>query len=172
MPHRIIKRVQRLLNGRERVEAVQVINVYIIRFEPPQASFDLPRQMVSRRTHIVWTVAKKKGPFRGDEDAVTRRLPDRLAQNLLGDALRVNIRSIKKIYSGFQTDRDEARCLFHIRFTPRSEELICSSKRSGAKTKDRDLQSALSQLSKFHIDLDTETIVPVAARAQSSYLLF
>jgi hypothetical protein len=68
VPHLALadKRVQRVLNlfnWRERVEAVQVVDVDVICAEATQAGLKRAAQMVARGTSIVWSVAGWKMRF-------------------------------------------------------------------------------------------------------------
>src|SRR5882724_1999496 len=88
--HEIIERAQGFLDGRLRVEAVQLEEVDIVRPESAQAPLAGLQQMMTRGADVVGSFSRAKSRLRRDDHAIAAA-GDRLAQNLLGQTVRIDI---------------------------------------------------------------------------------
>src|ERR1700679_488226 len=103
---------------------------------------------------MVRTFAEGEGRLGRKQQASAGQVLDRLAQNLLGKPLGVDIGRVKKVDASFHAEIDEPCGFGHVRRTPSAEKLISTAKRRGAKAKHRNLKTTLPQLSEFHSGLD------------------
>ena len=147
--HQIVERAQHLLDGRQGVEAVQLIEVDVVGAQPPQAGLDGPNQVMARRADVVGPRAGAKRPLGGDDHLIAAAL-DRLAQDLLGHAARVDVGRVEHGEAGFEADIDEPRGLGHVAVAPGLEELVAAAERAGAEAQHRNLEPRAAKLSEFH----------------------
>src|ERR1700691_4153574 len=110
--------------------------------------------MGARGTDVVRPVAEGEGCLGRNQEAGARQVLDRLAQNLLGEALRVDIRGVEKVDAGFHTEIDEPSSFRHICLTPCAEKFISATESRRAKTKNGNLQTTSAELSEFHEQFD------------------
>ena len=61
--HQVVERAQHLLDRRQGVEAVQLIEVDVVGAQPPQARLDRPDQVIARRADVVGPGPKRKVPL-------------------------------------------------------------------------------------------------------------
>ena len=128
-----IERFESLLNRRQPVESVHVVDVDVIRVQTSQAGFACANDVVARRAHVVGTVPEPKGCLRRDQQIVA--LPcDGVAKNLFRKTIGVDIGGIKQIDSCLQADADHPLGFLYLRLTPCAKELVAASERGGAET--------------------------------------
>ena len=148
-----VQRLLHLLDRRQRVEAVQVVNVHIIGAQAAQTGFERPPQTVARRARVVRPVAQAKGRFGRNQRPVAFAL-ERLAQHLFRAALRVNVGSVEEVDAGLEAEVDHAAGLGNIGRAPRLEKLRSAAEGRGAETQCGNLEARASQKTIFHAKLD------------------
>ena len=148
-PHQVVERAQHLLDRRHGVEAVELVEVDVVGAEPAQARLDRPDQVVARRADVVGAGAEAEGPLGGDDHLVAAAL-DRLAQDLLGHAVRVDVGRVEHGEPGLEADVDEPRGLGDVARAPGLEELVAAAECAGAEAQDGDLESRTAELPEFH----------------------
>src|SRR5262245_33375391 len=106
-PRQRVQRIERLLDRRERVEAMHVIDVDVINAETPQARVTGFKQVMARRADVIRTFAESKGRLGRNQEIVALALYG-LAKNFLGKSIRVDVGRIEDVDAGVQTAADEA----------------------------------------------------------------
>ena len=81
--HEIVQRAHGFLHRRQRIEAMQLVEINVVRAQPSQTAFNLFGQMLARRPHVVRRVAEPERAFRRNDHPIATAL-DRLAKNFLG----------------------------------------------------------------------------------------
>src|SRR4051794_38110170 len=89
----VVERVQRFLNWGERIEAVELEEVDIVRSEALEGALDCGDQVEARRADVVRAGAQAKGGLGRDKHLVAPAL-DRGAQHLLGKALGIDVGAV------------------------------------------------------------------------------
>src|SRR5262249_46030944 len=147
--HQIIKSVKYLLNRRQGVETVQLVEVDVVRAESLQARVHGPKQVMARRTHIVgaWPIAE--GSLGGDDEPVAPPL-DGLAKDLLGKTVGVNVRGVEHGQFGFEAKVNEPSGLADIAAAPRLEEFVAAPERARAEGQHGYLEPRPTKLPEFH----------------------
>ncbi len=145
--HQRVERAQRLLDRGLRVEAVQGVDVDVVGIQAAQAGFAGAEQMMARRADVVRVVAHAEGRL-GRDDHLAAATGNRLAENFLGDAVRVNVGGVEHGDARVQANVDEARRFVHVGFAPRAEEIAPSAERRRAEAEYRDFEAA--DQSRFH----------------------
>ena len=79
----MVERAQTLLCRRQRVKAMQVVDIDVVRRHSPQTRFARLDQMMARRPQIVGTRPHAKRCLRGDQNLFAAS-GDRLPENRLG----------------------------------------------------------------------------------------
>ena len=104
LPHEVIKRAHRLLDRRQIVLAVDLVEVDIVGAEPLQALLYRIHDMAARRAAIVRTGAGCAGALGGQHDigALAPGVLHRLAGDLLGEALRVDVGGVDEVDARIQ----------------------------------------------------------------------
>jgi hypothetical protein len=145
----IVEGADGLLDRRLRIEAVQLEEIDIVGAEPAQAALDRTQQMVTRGADIVRPLAGAEGRLGRDDDAVAAA-GDGLAQDLLGQAVGVDVGAVEHGEAGLEADIDQAGGLPHVAFAPGAEELVAATERTRAEAQCRHLESRSAQQSVFH----------------------
>ena len=106
--HQIVERAQGLVERRERVEAVQLVEVDVVELQAAQAGLDLVDDMVSALAAAVGLLAHHAGGLGGDDDLVARQFQrfERMADQRLGLAERVDIGGVDEVDAGVVGLRD------------------------------------------------------------------
>src|SRR6185312_8034134 len=151
--HESVQRLERLFNRRGEIEAVQVIDIDVIGAESAQAGFAGLNEVIARGAEVVGAFSHAEARFGGNQHRAAAT-GDRLAENLFRGAVRVDVRSVKEVHAGFETNVDQARGLFHVAIAPRFEKLAASTKCACAKAEHRNLQTRIAELSEFHGAVD------------------
>src|SRR5579883_2226336 len=94
--HEPVERVKRLLYRRRSVEPVHMVDVDVIRAEPPQTPFQLLDQVVARRADIIRPLAESKGRLCRNQQLVSFA-GDRFAGDLLRKTVRIDIGRVDEI---------------------------------------------------------------------------
>ena len=144
----MVERAERLLDRRLGVEAVELVEIDVVRPEPPEAGVDGVEQMIPRRAEPVRVPAAKRA-LRRDDDLVPPAL-DRRAKNFFRVTAGVYVRGIEHGQAGLETDIDESRRLGDPAAAPSLEELVGPSERTRAEAQHRHLESRVTQFSVFH----------------------
>src|SRR5580698_4544227 len=154
-----VQGIERLLYRGERVEAVQMVDVDVVRSQAAETRLAGMHEMQAAGADLVRTVTHGEGGF-GRYEHLIATAGDRLTENLLRSPSRVNIGRVEEVYSRFQTDVDQARSLGNISRPPRSEKLALTAKGRCTKTKHRHLQTRMSKSSEFHSARINDGIFP------------
>ena len=135
-----VERVEGLLDGRERVEAVHVVDVDVVGAEALQAGVALVKDVKARRADVVGAVAHGEEGLGGNEDLVALSL-DGLAENLFGQAVGVAVGDVEEVDAGIEAEVDHAPRFVHAGIAPRGEELVATAKGCRAETQRGDFES-------------------------------
>jgi len=133
LTHKIVQRIEHLVDRREGVEAMQMVDVHVIGVETAQAAFKLLPQVVAGGAFVVGAVAHGEGSFGGDERLVALAF-EGFAEDFLGLAVGVDIGGVKEIDAGFEADVDEAAGFGYVGFAPGFEKVATATEGSGAET--------------------------------------
>ena len=144
-----VERIQRLLDGREAVEAVHVVDVNVVGAQSLEAGVALFENVQPRGAEVVGAIAHGEEGLGGDEDLVALSL-ESLAENLLRQAVRVAVGYVEEVHAGIEAEVDHAPRFVDAGVAPRSEEFVATAKGCGAETERRDLESGTSKKSVFH----------------------
>ena len=147
--HHAIQRGERFLHRRQRVEAVQLVEIDVIRAEPPQARIHGARQVVPRRAEVVRPGTARKAALGRNQQFVAPAL-DRLSEDLLRQAARIDVGRIEHGQSRFEADVHQAGGLGDVAAAPGLEEFIAAAEGAGAQRECRNFQAGSAELSVFH----------------------
>jgi len=136
----VIERVQRLLHRRQRVEGMDLVHVDGVRPEPPQAALARRDQVLTRRAHVVRPRPRPLAAL-GRQDHPLAPPLDRLAQDLLGQPIRVDVRRVEHFEPRLEAHVDQPRGPGHVARPPSLEELRPAAKRTRPQAKHRDLET-------------------------------
>ncbi len=100
---------KRLLDRRDGIEAVDLIEIDVVELQPLQAAGDLIHDMAARQADGVRAGAGAAAHFGGDDHVLARDLEiaQRLAEQHLGLALGIDVGGVDEIDAGFQRAGDE-----------------------------------------------------------------
>src|SRR5262245_65144768 len=135
-----VQRIECLLDRRERVETMHVIDVDVIDAEPPQACVTGFEQVVARRADVIRAIAESKGRLGRNQELVALALYG-LAQNFLGKSIRVDVRCIEDVDARVQAETDEAPGLLYSGGSPCLEKFISPSESPSSETQRGDFES-------------------------------
>ena len=147
--HELVEHAQRLLDRRQRVEAVQLEQVDVIRPQPPQRRLHRGDQMRPRRAHIVGPRAAAKRRLRGNQHLVAPPL-DRRPEDFLRAPARVDIRRVKQREPRLETDIHEPRRLGDLGRAPGFEKIPAPAKRARAEAEHRHLEPRPTEIAIIH----------------------
>jgi hypothetical protein len=108
--HQVIQGAQGLFHRRPLVDGMDLIQVEVVGAEPPQARLARLDDVVARGAQVVRPVTHRTVQLGGQQDLAAAR-PDRLAEDLLGQARGVDIRGIEEIDPALEADVHHPRCL-------------------------------------------------------------
>jgi|SRR5580704_22928 hypothetical protein len=103
-----VERLKSFFDGRERVEAVHVVDVDVVDAEAAEAVFAGLNQMMARGAEVVRAVAYAEGGFRGNENAIAFA-GDGFAEDFFGEALGIDVGGVEEVDAGVEADVDKAR---------------------------------------------------------------
>src|SRR5262249_156688 len=129
-----------LLDWREWIEAVHLIDVDVIGAKPAQACLARAQEVMARVASIVGSRAHRERGFGRDNDLVTLA-GDGFAENLFRHASGVHVGRVEHVHVRLETDVDKARRFPHVGLAPGAEELAAAAKRSGTEAEHRDLET-------------------------------
>ena len=139
VPHERVERAQRLLERRLAVPLVDLVEVDPVRAEPAQAVLAGLDDVGARQAGVVGTVAHREAHLGGERDAVAPAL-DRLADDLLRRALRVDVGGVHERHARVEAEVDLAPRGLHVELADVGE-LPGAAEAHGAETQHRDTQS-------------------------------
>src|SRR6202789_893200 len=119
----LIERGERFLDGSVVVLAVQLEQVDRFDLEPLERAFRRLQKMLARRPVVIRTVAQREFRLGGKEHAIALAL-DRLAQDLLGEAGRVDVGAVEQADPMIEAYVDQPRRAARVGCSPRLEEVI------------------------------------------------
>ena len=147
-PHQVVQRPQRLLDGRQRVRPVDLVQVDVVRVQGPQARLYTLHDVLTRCPGVVGAVPHPDANLGPDQDLRSDSL-DRLPNVLLGlPARSVRVRRVQEI------DPLLHRLPHHLQ---RALPVDPRSKVVGPQTHHRDLQARAPQSSILHLSLLSES---------------
>ena len=106
-PDQSVQRVERFLDGRQRVEPVKLIQIDVVGSQPAQAGLERFQQVKPRRADIVWSRSGAKRPLGRQEHPIATAF-DRLSQYGFGVPFRVNVGRVEHVQPGLERDVDHA----------------------------------------------------------------
>src|SRR3984885_4114172 len=144
-----VQGIERLLYWGERVEAVQMIDVDVVRSEAAETRLAGMHEMQPAGADLVRTVTHGEGGF-GRYEHLIATAGNRLTENFFRSPSRVNIGRVEEAHACFQTNVHEASGLGNIGRSPRSEKIALTAKGRCAKAEHRHLYTRMSKPSEFH----------------------
>src|SRR5262249_4319373 len=147
--HQAVERTEGLLDRRQCVEGVQLVEVDGVGAEPPQAGLDRAGQVIAGGADVVGARPDAEGALGGEEHLLAASL-DRLAQDLLCHPLGIDVGRVEQGEAGFEADIDEPPGLGDVAGTPGPEQLAAAAEGAGPQTQPRNLESRAAELSIFH----------------------
>ena len=119
-PYKIVERPQGFLERRERIEAVGLIEVDVIRAETAQAGLAGFDEVAARESGFVGAGFETNECFSG-EDNLLPASAQRLAEDFFGLAERINVGRVEEIHAGLDADFDQAARLVHLHVAHRGK---------------------------------------------------
>jgi hypothetical protein len=145
--HDIIERIEGFLKRGVIVEAMELVEIDIIRAKALQAPIDGFHDVFARQAAIIWVAAHRIVELGGQHQLVARRIGQNPPDDFLAGAQRIHIGHVKKVdavIEGLFNDRARCRLIQHPRRPARRP------KSHAAKTKPRDFEASLAQLDIIH----------------------
>ncbi len=132
---KLIERAQNFLDRSERVEAVEVIDVDVVRTQPAQAGFASADKMIARRSQIVRAgLISHAESCLGRDQYIVAAAGNCFPKNCFGESVGVDVGRIEEIHARFQADIDKASCLGHVACAPGFKEFVSATKCARAIT--------------------------------------
>ena len=101
--HDVVQRLERLLDRRAVVPAVNLVEVHVVHAEAPQRGVDPGHDRLARETAAVRALAHRHEDLGGDDDLVAvGHLPQRAAGDLLARAVGVGVRGVEEVDPGVE----------------------------------------------------------------------
>ena len=141
--HEVAERRQRLLDVRARIEAVHLVEVDPVGAQPPQRVLDRADDPAARVALLVGVLAHRVVELGGEDDVVAAAAGERLADDLLGLALPVDVGGVDEVDPGVERRVDDPDRLVVVRVAPRAEH-------HRAKTELADRHAGATQLAMLH----------------------
>ena len=117
----VAERRQRLLDVGARVGAVDLVEVDPVGAQPPQRVLDRADDPAARVALPVGVLAHRVVELRGEDDVVAPAAGERLADDLLGLALPVDVGGVDEVDPGVQRRVDDPDRLVVVGVAPRAE---------------------------------------------------
>jgi hypothetical protein len=130
--HQLIECRQRLLDRGVVVLAVELEQIDVIGAESPQRGLDRDEQMLARGAVVVGAVAGREGRLGRDQDPIALA-GDCLAEDLLREAIGVDIGGVEHRDATIEAQVDQPRRAFDVRGAPRPEEVVTAAECAGAE---------------------------------------
>ena len=145
-----VERGDRFLDRGKAVPLVDEINVDDIGLQPLQALFALTDQMVARQAFVVRPAADPHARFGGDQQVVLALAAERLADDLLRQAVRIDIGGVDEVDAGVDARVDHPLGFGKIAVADRCER-ACAAEGHGAQSQCRNLQAGTAKGAVFHV---------------------
>src|SRR5204862_740779 len=130
--HKVVEGAKRLLDRREGIEAMQLVEIEVVGAEAPQAGMDCLGEVMARRAKVVGAGTATEAALRRDENRLAPAL-DGLAEDFLRQAARIAIRGIEHVDAGLEADVDQALRFGDIACAPGLEEFVAAAECAGAE---------------------------------------
>lgn len=144
----VVEGAQGFVEGRQRVEVVGLIEVDVIRTEAAQAILAGFDDVAAGESGFVGARLEAVEDLGGQDDLLAAGA-QRLAENLLGLADRIDIGGVEKIDAAVDADFDEAARLLDLHVAHRGKASFAAEGHR-AETQDRNFKTAGAQESIFH----------------------
>src|ERR1700693_1509403 len=115
-----------------------MVNVDVIRAEPPQAVFACPQQVIPRRTHVIRSGPNPESGFRRNQEIAASPC-NGFPQDLLGKAARIDVCGVEQVDACFEANIHKPGSLGDVAVSQVLKELMSSAKGTGPKAEDRHL---------------------------------
>src|SRR5262245_15577521 len=138
--HEIIERAERFFDRRERIEAVQLIQVDVVGSQTPQAVVDGVDQVIARRADVIQCRPGAKCALRRNQQAIAPTL-DRLSKNLFCATSRIDVGRIEHRHSSIEADVHQSRCTRSFGAAESLEELAAAAERCRAEAEGWNLEA-------------------------------
>ena len=93
-----MQRLEGFLDGRRRIEPVDLVEVHVVHAEPAERSVDRVHQVLAREAPFVGAVLRRKVRLGRDHQLIARgELLDRAAHDLFAHAARVHVGGVEEI---------------------------------------------------------------------------
>ena len=147
--HERVERLERLLERRQPVPLVDLIEVDDVGAQPLEARFAGADEVPARQALVVRARAHGEARLGGDQHAGRALAAHRLAENFFGEPGRIDVGGVDQIDAGVGDEVDQP-----ARFGERDRadlgEAALAAERHRSQGQLRDLQSRIAQLSVFH----------------------
>ena len=153
MTHEDVERFQRLLDRRERVEAVDLVEVDVIELQPLQARLRLVEDVVARCAALVRPVAHGAEDLGGHHDLIARHadILQRLAGDLLRQAPGVDVRRVEKVDARIEGGAQELVGLLLLDGADVAPDAFAAAERHRAEAQFGDEEAGLSERIVTHV---------------------
>ena len=129
---------------------MQLEEIDVVGAETAKAGVDGASQREAGRPDVVRTGPVAEAGLGRDEDALAAA-GDGLAENLLGQAVGINIGAVEHVEPGVETDVEQTCRLGSASGAPVFEELVAAAKRASAEREHRDEETRAAKLPVFHV---------------------
>ncbi len=128
---------------------MHLIEVDDVGVQPFQARLGGADKVPARQAAVVWSGAHREARLGGDQQTPRPSAAERLAEDLLGEPVRIDVGGVDQVDAGVDGEVDEPpRFAERNGSYPGESALAAESHRSQGQL--RDLQSRIAQLSVFH----------------------
>ena len=148
------QRVERLDGFLERglaVPFVDLVEVDDVGLQPLQAPLAFADDVVAGKAAIVRASAGRETNFGGEEEPVAKAIGERFTDDLLGDALRINVGGVDKIDARVEAERDLTARVDKIGVAPQT----VTAEGGRADAQGRDFQPGPAEHTVFHDGLQS-----------------
>ncbi len=150
MLHDVVQRLERLLDRRLVVPAMDLVEVDVIRAEPPQAGVDLDHDGLARKALAVGVRAHRVVDLGRDHDLVpSGEVAQGAADDLLARAVGIGVGGVEEVDAELEGSFDERPALFFVE-RPGMRASLRHPVAHAAEADARDLEAGLSEIDVFH----------------------
>jgi len=145
-----VQRLERLLDRRRVIKAVDLVEVDVVHPEPRQAGVDLGEDRLARQPGAVGARPHAPIDLGGDDDLVAAgEIADRAAENLLAVAERIAVGGVEEIDAGVDRFPDK-RPAFLLAEAPGVIAAVAATIAHATKADARDVEAGAAELGVFH----------------------
>ena len=131
------------------VLAVELQEVDVFDAEPDQSGVHRLENVLTRRAEIVGPGSHRERRLGRDQQPVALAL-DRLAEDGLGQAARIDVGAVEQRDAVVEADVDQVRRACRIGRAPGAEEVVAAAERGRAEREGRDAQAGMAETIEVH----------------------